>query len=159
MSYLSGQHGQLWHKAAAENGDPSQIGALRSWSLSSQMNVLDTTTMDKTDRTLIHGVRSFSGSATLLYYPQNNVVSNLNRLINNSFKESNQGRNQFASRDFGRNDEPVATYIILRLFDGNPYDLELDVFITSFSVSVAVGEVVSADIGFEGIGAPLSLLP
>ena len=67
--YFSGQHGQIYIKAndgqaADGTNTPSlqQVGSLRDWQLSMQMSVLDTTTLGKTDRTLLHGVRSYNGT-------------------------------------------------------------------------------------------------
>ena len=161
--YFSGQHGQIWIKAnagVAADGTSTpqiqQVGSLRDWQLSMQMNVLETTTMESTDRTLLHGVRSYNGSATMLYYRENgNTTSNVKRMIQNTFVESTNTNPVLSN--FGKNSQPTIAVLKLRLFDSNSYDLDCMCFITSFSIQCAVGEVVSANIGFEGTGAPTEL--
>ena len=160
MSYYSGQHGQLFIKKASQSNDSNlvKIGSLRNWSLNATMAVLDTTTLQATDRTLINGVRSFTGSASLLYYKDSNT-SNLKNLIQNTFKSTSKNETSFADQDFGVNTKPEPSFLRLRLDDGTARDIDLVCFITSFSVAVSVGDVVSSDISFEGSGAPMSLLP
>ena len=163
--YFSGQHGQILIKP--QDGRTPEgialsafqpVGSLRDWQLSMQMNVLETTTMEKTDRTLLHGVRSYNGTATMLYYREDgNTSSNVKRMIQNTFVQSTK-TNPYAS-DFGQNPTPEYAVLQLRLFDGGTgnFDLECVCFITSFSIQCAVGEVVSANIGFEGTGAPINM--
>ena len=163
--YFSGQHGQILIKpqdAVTPEGTAlpafQPVGSLRDWQLSMQMNVLETTTMEKTDRTLLHGVRSYNGTATMLYYRENgDTTSNIKRMIQNTFVKSDT-QTPYAS-DFGENPPPEYAVLKLRLVDGGTgeFDLECVCFITSFSIQCAVGEVVSASIGFEGHGAPIDL--
>ena len=163
--YFSGQHGQILIKPQDQKTPEGtaitkfqDVGSLRDWQMSMQMNVLETTTMEKTDRTLLHGVRSYNGTATMLYYREDgNTSSNVKRMIQNTFVQSTQ-TNPYSS-NFGQNPAPEYAVLQLRLFDGGTgnFDLECVCFITSFSIQCAVGEVVSANIGFEGTGAPINM--
>ena len=161
--YFSGQHGQIYIKAnrgtaADGTSTPSiqQVGSLRDWQLSMQMSTLEITTMEQTDRTLLHGVRSYNGSATMLFYKENgNTTSNVKRMIQNTFVQNQSIDPEL--QNFGQNNEPVIAFLKLRLYDTTELDIDCMCWITSFSIQCAVGEVVSANIGFEGTGAPTNL--
>ena len=151
--YLSGQHGKLLIKKASDTGGAVEVGSLKSWSINQTMDVLDTTTMGSTDRTILHGVRSFTGSASLLYYQENN--SNVREISENTFPRS--GKSNTATDDYGQNTEPALSYLVLRAKAGSTsYDLTCNVFITGLTITCSVGEVLSADITFEGHGLPVS---
>ncbi len=148
--YFSGQHGRIFASAAGA-GTANPIGSIRSWSINQTMNVLETTTMGATDRTVIPGVRSYTGSATLIYYQENN--SNVKLIANQSFMKN--GTNDYNSDTYGANAKPTLSYMILRCTDGsNNYDLQCYVYITGLSMTCTVGEVVTAEITFEGHGLP-----
>lgn len=154
MSYLSGKHGQLFVKPASSSNAPTPVGSLRSWQISQQMNVLDTTTLGATDRTLTDGIRSYTGSATLLYYTES--TSNVKLMISNSFFVATK-TNRTAD-DFGHNSSAQQALLRLRLDDGGQGTKDIDCicYITGFSISCTVGEVVTAEINFEGTGLPVA---
>ena len=41
---------------------------VRSWSFSMNQAILETVSLEDTDRTIIHGTRSYTGSASVYYY-------------------------------------------------------------------------------------------
>jgi hypothetical protein len=112
-----------------------------NWSMTGNLETLETTSLGDSQRTYVPGVQEFSGSATLLYY--------------------NDGT--------GRNDAAVALKKVLkiagvtdsdtvdlrlRLVEGNAnHDVRLTAYITSVSFGASVGEVSSAQISFQGTGA------
>ena len=74
MGFYSGRDGELYVAG-------TKAAKVQSWSFSSSMAVLETTSLGDTDRTLESGVRSYSGSARLFYYvetPGSGANSNLN---------------------------------------------------------------------------------
>jgi len=152
MAYYSGKHGNIFIKSASDSGSAQAVGSLRNWSLSQQMAVLDTTTLGATDRTIIAGPRSYTGSASMLYYSDSK--SNVELMVENTFPASSQSNNN--GDTFGHNNEANQVFLRLRLGDGgsSPKDIECYCYITSFSVSCTVGEVVTAEISFEGTGLP-----
>jgi len=151
--YLSGQHGKLLIKKASDTGAAVEVGSLKSWSINQTMDVLDTTTLGSTDRTIINGVRSFTGSASLLYYQESS--SNVREISENTFPRS--GNTNTGVDTYGANTAPVLSYLVLRAKTGsNSYDLTCNVFITGLTITCSVGEVLSADITFEGHGLPIS---
>ena len=148
MGFYSGRDGELYIAGSA-----TKAAKVQSWSFSSSMAVLETTSLGDTDRTLKAGVRSYSGSCRLFYYVSvAGGDSNLHAILTNSIKASNDN----AAGDGANSDSP-AIVLKLRLTTGSSTDqrdIQFSVFITGVSMSTAVGEVASADISWEADGAP-----
>ena len=150
MAYMSGQHGKLFAKPA-DSGSLQEVGRLTNWSMTMQQSVLDTTTLQDTDRTIINGVRSFSGQATMFYYNENN--SNV-ALLTEKFIDTGDPSRLRNAADYARNKPPEFMRIQLRLVGDTNRNIDMTVQISSFSITCSTGEVVTAEIGFEGMGAP-----
>jgi hypothetical protein len=149
MPFYAGKDGKLFI-----DGSASPAAKVVSWSFSSTANVLDTTTLSDTDRTLIYGTRSMSGSCRLYYYNstdggsgQNDCGSLLSKVI----------KNGTAAGD-GENAAPESVTLRLFVDDGSTTGkfLDLPSLITNVSMSMTTGEILAADISFEVNGAPLS---
>jgi hypothetical protein len=112
-----------------------------NWSLTGNLEMLETTSLGDNQRSYCPGVQDFSGSATLLYY------------------NDGTGRNDaaLALRKVLRIDgvnEGDTVDMRLRLVEGNTnHDVRLATYITSVSFGASVGEVSSAQINFQGTGA------
>jgi hypothetical protein len=112
-----------------------------NWSLTGNLETLETTSLGDSQRTYVPGVQEFSGSATLLYY------------------NDGTGRNDAATAlkkvlKVGAVTESDTVTMRLRLVEGNTnHDVELTTYITSVSFGASVGEVSSAQISFQGTGA------
>ena len=149
MGFYSGRDGELY----IGNQTTSKAAKIQSWSFSSSMAVLETTSMGDTDRTLKSGVRSYSGSCRLFYYvsdtTSSSTSSNINGLIDAAIKAG-------GSAGDGENDPSDEVTLRLRLTTGSTdqRDIQFSAFITGVSMSTAVGEVASADITWEANGAP-----
>lgn len=112
-----------------------------SWTLTGNLETLETTTLGDSQRTYTPGVQEFSGSASILYY--------------------NDGT--------GRNDAAIALKKVLkiagvsdgdtvdmrlRLVEGTTnHDVRLTAYVTSVSFGASVGEISRADISFQATGA------
>ena len=147
MGFYSGRDGELYVA-----GSGIKAAKVQSWSFSSSMAVLETTSLGDTDRTLKAGVRSYSGSCRLFYYvetPAASATSNLHSILTNAVKSGS------AAGD-GENDASPEIVLKLRMTTGatDVRDIQFSVFITGVSMSTAVGEVASADISWEANGAP-----
>ena len=148
MAFYSGKDGELYIGTST-----TKAAKIQSWSFSSSMAVLETTSMADTDRTLAAGVRSYSGSARLFYYVEDNSTSlktsNLTGLLSNALGTA-------ASAGGGENTASTAVTLKLRLTTGtsDQRDIQFSAFITGVSMSIATGEVASADISWEANGAP-----
>ena len=145
--FYSGKEGELLI-------DGTKVAKVRSWSFSMNQAVLETVSLEDTDRTIIHGTRSYTGSASIYYYQAAVGVASgqLSTLINNIIKTGN-------SAGDGSNAESTAMTFKLRIRDGstNGRFIEFQAIPTSFSMTSSVGEVTAADISFEVNGAPTDL--
>ena len=145
--FYSGKEGELII-------DGTKVAKVRSWSFSMNQAVLETVSLEDTDRTIIHGTRSYTGSASVYYY-QGTVgalAGQLSTLISNIIKTN-------VSSGQGANAESTAMTFKLRIKDGSTAGLfiEFQAIPTSFNITSAVGEVTAADISFEVNGAPTGL--
>ena len=145
--FYSGKEGELLI-------DGTKVAKVRSWSFSMNQAVLETVSLEDTDRTIIHGTRSYTGSASVYYYQAAVGVASgqLSTLITNIIRTGN-------SAGEGKNAESTAMTFKLRIKDGstNGRFIEFEAIPTSFSITSAVGEVTAADISFEVNGAPTGL--
>jgi len=148
VGFYSGRDGELY--ITESGGTEAKAAKVQSWSFSSSMAVLETTSLGDTDRTLKAGVRSYSGSCRLFYYVSAaGGDSNLHAILTNSIKTGSDAGD-------GTNDASNKIVLKLRLTTGSTdiRDIKFSVFITGVSMSTAVGEVASADISWEADGAP-----
>jgi hypothetical protein len=112
-----------------------------NWSLTGNLEMLETTSLGDNQRSYCPGVQEFSGSATLLYY------------------NDGTGRNDaaLALRKVLRIDgvnEGDTVDMRLRLVEGSTnHDVRMATYITSVSFGASAGEVSSAQINFQGTGA------
>ena len=145
--FYSGKEGELLI-------DGQKVAKVRSWSFSMNQAVLETVSLEDTDRTIIHGTRSYTGSASVYYYQAAVGVASgqLSTLINNIIKTGNGGGD-------GVNAESVEMRFRLRIKDGSTGGrfIEFIAIPTNFSMTSAVGEVTAADISFDVNGAPTEL--
>ena len=132
----------------------TKVAKVRSWSFTFNQAVLETVSLEDTDRTIIHGTRSYTGSASVYYYQDvaGGGAGQLSTLITDIMKQG-------SSNGDGTNPESVAMDFKLRIKDGstNGRFIQFSAIPTSFSMTSAVGEVIAADISFEANGAPTGL--
>jgi len=116
-----------------------------NWSLTGNLEMLETTSLGDNQRTYTPGVQEFSGSATLLYY------------------NDGAGRNDASTvlRKVLRVDgitEGDTVNMRLRLLEGaTNHDVRLTTYITSVSFGASVGDVSSAQVDFQGTAALLEV--
>ena len=120
--------------------DVDQI-KVTNWSLTGNLEMLETTSLGDNQRSYCPGVQDFSGSATLLYYNdgtgRNDAATALKKIL----------------KIAGVTDSDTVD-LRLRLVEGNTnHDVRLTAYITSVSFGASVGEVSSAQISFQGTGA------
>ena len=130
--------------------DGVKAAKVRSWSFSSSMGLLDTTTLGDTDATSRPGIRTNSGSCQLFYHiPDDGDISknSASVLIDKLLKAGVDGV------------APEAEEVVLKLAisDGSSTvgakHIQGSVYLTSVSMSCAVGDVLSADVSFQVNGA------
>lgn len=112
----------------------TEAGKVVDWSLEGQNEILETTTLNDSYRSFTSGIIGFNGSATLLYYKPDSGTNSASTLI-----------------DKARKGEEVS--LVLRLVDGTSNkDINITALLTSFSIGVAVGDIVRASFGFTVTG-------
>ena len=127
MAVLTGSDGQLRYNGTV-------VGKCRDWALSVAKDALEDTTIGSYDRTYVGGLRGTSGTATVLYDPNNQTAA---ALLNSIFE----------------NDEPNANVgFVFNRKDGTSF--YCDGFVTSVSQTVSVGEVQGVSVGFQVTGKP-----
>ena len=143
MAFYSGLDGQLYLGT-------TKIGKVQNWSLSASQAVLETTSLEDTDRTLINGVRSMSGSCRVFYYTDAAAggASSASKFIDNIIKTGGSGIDDGGDP---LNPQQSASVTFKLHADTNKY-IEVYAWITGVSMSMAVGEVMSVDVTFEVSG-------
>ena len=114
-----------------------------SFTVSSNLETLETTTLGDSIRSYSPGVTGYSGSATLLYYKDSSNSINTTDLLNKLFKTGTAG---VSSSD--------TVELTFRWVDGaDNNDIKLTAYITSASIGAATGDIVRAEVSFQGTGA------
>jgi len=154
MGYYSGTDGEL-QLYDAKAGTHQTLARVRNWSFSSSVATLDTTNLGDTDRTVVSGIRSTTGACSLFYYQDapgggGDASLLIRKLVQ---ARTTQG-------DDGVAPKPQNARMKLRIKDGSVLGryIEGDCVLTSVSMTMAVGEVLSADVAFEFNGAPLGVV-
>ena len=115
---------------------------VKAWDLSADLDLLDTTSLSDSVRTYSPGIQSFNGSATLLYYKQDDGTNDASALLRKLVKTGTDG---VASTD--------TVTLTLRLADGTSYsDVKLTAYITGVRIGVSTGDIVSTNITFKATG-------
>lgn len=144
MQFFSGISGQLYI-------NDSKAARVSSWSLSADATLLDTTTLGDTDRSTIYGTRSTTGSCSLYYYqPEVGSKGDASTLLNALIK----ARISNAEPGVAPASESVKLKLMIDDATTGGKFVEIDANLTSASMSMAVGAVLSAEVAFEAIGAP-----
>lgn len=112
-----------------------------SWTLQADLETLESTTLGDAQRSYVPGVQSFSGSATLLYYIDTDETNDASTLLRKLVKTS------------GVSSSDTVTLTLRLAGDTGNSDVTLTAYITSASIGASVGEIVSAQISFQGTGA------
>ena len=112
-----------------------------NWSMTGNLETLETTTLGDSQRTYTPGVQEFSGSASILYYNdgtgRNDAATALKKVLRVAGVSASD-----------------TVDLRLRLVEGTTnQDVRLTAYITSVNFGASVGEVSRADISFQGTGA------
>jgi|TARA_Y100000015_G_scaffold22982_1_gene22256 hypothetical protein len=114
-----------------------------SFQLQANLETLETTTLNENIRSYTPGISGYTGSATLLYYKDNNNKINTTDLLNKLYKTGTAG---VSSSD--------TVELTFRWVDGaDNNDIKLTAYITSASIGAATGDIVRAEVSFQGTGA------
>ena len=121
----------------------STLAKVVNFAVSSNLETLETTTLGDGVRSYSPGVTGYSGSATLLYYKDDSNAINTTDLLNKLIKTGTAG---VSSSD--------TVELTFRWADGTDNnDIKLTAYITSATIGAATGDIVRAEIAFQGTGA------
>lgn len=170
-TYYSGLDGEMMMKF---QGQWQSVAKVRNWSFSQSMAVLDTTTLGDTDRTLIDGVRSLSGSCSLMYYSDDDDLSRsyglddfLRRIMKPYKPLVDSSDLDPGGTDLGttfRSGKCGLKFQVDRNRSGfgvpsgegeEERYLWMQAYVTNITMTMSVGEVLSADVTFESDGAAI----
>ena len=144
--FYSGQDGRLIV-------NDSTVAKVRSWSFTANQAVLETSSLEDTDRTLIPGIRSVTGSCSLYYYQETaGGTTDTGTLLSNIIT-ANSG----SGGEQGGGTKDTVKFELKVLDGNNDRSITFYAYITSLSMTNSVGEVLSADVSFEVNGAVTGL--
>ena len=169
MTFLSGSQGSLWSDIIGPNDDDPNVytaplAKVRSWSLSQSKQVVESTTLQDTDRLFVPGLRSYTGTASFYYFPKGNERTGLHTLIEREFRTRlpDGDGDDTTFNNTARAENPRSIGFRLYMGDNTRYAttptskgyyIQLRAIITELSISVGVGEITSGDMSFQVQGA------
>ena len=155
MSYYTGSNGSLFLEGA-------EIAAVQNWSISTSVSLLSVRTLAETDDRFIASGRSTTGSCRVLYYqetPGYKGSNNASTFLNKVIKQRVAGGDFYQGATLDQGNEAGEKRSLLRLkiddSSANGRYIEMRVIITNVSMTMAVGEILAADISFQAHGAPM----
>jgi hypothetical protein len=120
------------------------LAKVTNWSLTADLELLETTSIGDAHRAYAPGIQSYNGSANILYYNKDDNTNDAGTLLRKLINTSASG---VAEADTAE--------LTLRIRNGNTNnDVKLAVYVTSATFGASVGEIVSAAISFQAVGAP-----
>lgn len=108
---------------------------VRNWSVQTNVDMLEVTDLGDEERNYSPGLKSATGSATIMYHDDNATLRNM---LNTSITGGT----------------PSAARLELRW---GTRDLDFDAYINSVSISCSTGEIMTADVSFTMTGDYTSL--
>lgn len=159
MSFYTGTHGRMEIRKGSDQTDNSLTTPqlyVRNWQVTTSMSQLDATTLGDTDKVPVNGIRTTRGSCQILYYKENGKESSTKWLFAKLIdKRKSYDRPGVANEAWDR----VWLHLFVKADGNQERGYTMEVHITSASMANAVGEVMSANIQFESVGAVLDFQP
>ena len=146
--FYSGQDGVML--ATDENGtvQPTDtVAKVRSWSFTINTSVLETVSLGDFDRTIIPGITSTTGSASIYYYAETTGTHNSGLL-------STKILDKILPRSGNTPQSTERPKVKFRLEVDPNHFIDIQGVITSFNMTNSVGEIMAADVSFEADGIP-----
>jgi len=142
MGFFTGRTGRVVYQ-----GKP--VAKIRDWSVETSLELLNTNAIDSVVNTFTPGIKSASGSATLIYYRlepgEGNTRTSFVRLIEQLVRG-------------GQITESNRVLLDLDVGDGAANDLQFNAYITNVTISVSTGELSVVPIQFTMDGDFISVI-
>ena len=149
--YYSGQDGKLFvdgeNDSIERPGD--EVAKVRSWSFTLNTAVLETVSLGDFDRTIIPGISSVTGSCSIYYYAESTSASH------NSGRLSSEILKAALPRSGNTPTSTERPKVRFRLQVDSKHYIDLKAVITSINMQNSVGEIMAAEVNFEGDGIPI----
>tara|TARA_R100001086_G_scaffold58299_1_gene26655 strand:+ start:2582 stop:3055 length:474 start_codon:yes stop_codon:yes gene_type:complete len=150
-NFYSGSNGTLHvGEEDAALDSTTEVAKVQSWSFTLNTAVLETTSIGDFDRELIPGVSSTTGSCNIYYYATETTSSNNADRLSSKIFDSILPRSDTTSLPVSQKRLKVK----FRFEVDNAHYLELKAVLTSLTMTNAVGEIMTAEVNFEGDGIP-----
>tara|TARA_B100000424_G_scaffold245018_1_gene215708 strand:- start:536 stop:1009 length:474 start_codon:yes stop_codon:yes gene_type:complete len=150
-NFYSGSNGTLHvGEEDAALDSTTEVAKVQSWSFTLNTAVLETTSIGDFDRELIPGVSSTTGSCNIYYYATETTGSNNADRLSSKIFDSILPRSDTTSLPVSQKRLKVK----FRFEVDNAHYLELKAVLTSLTMTNAVGEIMTAEVNFEGDGIP-----
>tara|TARA_A100000171_G_C2133651_1_gene148434 strand:- start:777 stop:1244 length:468 start_codon:yes stop_codon:yes gene_type:complete len=147
--FYSGQDGKLFVDNENNSiGNTDAIVKVRSWSFTINTAVLETVSLGDFDRTIIPGMTSTTGSASIYYYAEATTASHNAALLSTKIIDKILPR---SGNTPSSSERPKVKF---RLQVDSKHYIDMNAVITSFAMTSSVGEIMAADISFEVDGIP-----
>ncbi len=147
----TGRDGKLLYEIddAIGGGTQTEAVKVKDWTLNTRLATLNTTTLNESHESFIPGKNSYTGSATLLYYQDDSTNTH------NVASFLQKGGLTTTSTGVADSDK---VRLFLRLYDGTELDTEfvIDAYVTSSTIKVSTGDIVSVSFSFQGTGTPVT---
>lgn len=152
MTFYSGQNGRMRIQTGTNPDTYETLAKVQNWSFTSSQSPLNTTTLEDTDSTYINGLRNTTGSCRIFYYDdtsgstrKNSAKTLIDKLVKARASISTDGKAAAAEN----------VVLQLQVIEGSvTRQIEVEALITSAAMTMAVGQVLAADIAFQVNGAP-----
>lgn len=137
MGFYTGRTGKLQYRAnGSSSGTVTNVAKIRDWSIETTVELLSTNTIDTKASTFTPGVMGATGSATIVYYKEGTTNPNVEYFFDKVMKTS------------GGVEESDRVFLELLIDDTNNDTISFHAYITSASISVSTGELVSGTVNF-----------
>lgn len=139
MGFYTGRTGKIQYRAnGSSSGSVTDVVKIRDWSIETTVELLSTNTISSASNTFTPGVLGATGSATLLYYKTGTTNPNVEYFFDKVMKTSASGKVT----------EDDRVYLELMIDDNSNDRLGFHCYITSASIGVSTGELVSGTFTF-----------
>ena len=171
MGFYSGNSGSIqfgkWDGSPDENDFKDVDVKITAWTFNTSVNLLDTTSLSQWDKSSEYGLRTSSGTLSLLYYndtptdQESNAGNNagswfLGALCNSELFKSPMENDYFQDAgDWKRSNSsvPVRLRLYARKINNQYRDyIDFQANLTTVSTGVAVGDVTRVQVTFEATG-------
>jgi hypothetical protein len=153
MGFYTGRTGALYLRSSDTSGGVTPLAQdkalkLRDWSLETNLELLEITTVDTAVKSYTPGAVSATGSATVLYYRREGTTSTepgvqFDQFLNKVMKTSTAGVTE---------DDRVTIVLRAGTQPGSGVDIKDDIafnaYLTNASISVSTGELTSVALQF-----------